>query len=263
MASQVAATWRFNPATMHGGVQWFCPAMHGDGAKRLRFEKFLGSGIFFKFVLKMTKNKKKIRAGGATFCTATGDRRGPVGARLSAPPPPAAATAAAGTASPSLGRGRGTRNTSGPQGTHARNSSCNTARTGTAFAAEIARDTPTAHAACPRPRPDARARPQLFRPSRPLGTGASRPRSARRPRRPTDALSNPSRGAAHVPGVHACRRRPTPQLLLCFQRPPPSGPVARGWLAASLPGSSWPGTSSPVVPTRIVWRFVTGIGLQT
>jgi len=53
MASQVAATWRFNPATMHGGVQWFCPAMHDDGAKRLRFENFLGSGIFFKFVLKM------------------------------------------------------------------------------------------------------------------------------------------------------------------------------------------------------------------
>ena len=41
---------RVNPATMHGGVQWFCPAMHGGGP---RFEIFLKSGLNLKFVLKM------------------------------------------------------------------------------------------------------------------------------------------------------------------------------------------------------------------
>jgi len=34
-------------------VQCFCPAMHGGGAKRPRFENFLRSGLNLKFVLKM------------------------------------------------------------------------------------------------------------------------------------------------------------------------------------------------------------------
>jgi len=51
--AQPGATWRFNPATMHGGVQWFCPAMHGGEAKRPRFEKSLQTGLNLKFVLKM------------------------------------------------------------------------------------------------------------------------------------------------------------------------------------------------------------------
>jgi hypothetical protein len=38
---------------MHGGVQCFCPAMHGGGAKRPRFEKSLQTGLKLKFVLKM------------------------------------------------------------------------------------------------------------------------------------------------------------------------------------------------------------------
>jgi hypothetical protein len=35
------ATWQLDPATMHGGVQFNCPAMYGDGAKRTSFENIL------------------------------------------------------------------------------------------------------------------------------------------------------------------------------------------------------------------------------
>jgi hypothetical protein len=33
------ATWHLHPTTMHGGVQFNCPAMHGGGAKRASFKK--------------------------------------------------------------------------------------------------------------------------------------------------------------------------------------------------------------------------------
>jgi hypothetical protein len=43
---------------MHGGVQFICPAMHGDGAKRVRFKKiqtWVKFKICFKFGLKIKK----------------------------------------------------------------------------------------------------------------------------------------------------------------------------------------------------------------
>jgi hypothetical protein len=33
------ATWHLYPATMHGGVQFNCPAMHGGRAKWASFKK--------------------------------------------------------------------------------------------------------------------------------------------------------------------------------------------------------------------------------
>jgi hypothetical protein len=44
------ATWHLHPATMHGGVQCICPAMHGGGAKRVRFKKKFKPGLNLKFV---------------------------------------------------------------------------------------------------------------------------------------------------------------------------------------------------------------------
>jgi hypothetical protein len=42
-------TWPLHPATMHGGVQCNCPAMHGGGANRVKFK------ICFKFRLKICR----------------------------------------------------------------------------------------------------------------------------------------------------------------------------------------------------------------
>jgi hypothetical protein len=53
------ATWHLHPATMHGGVQFNYPAMHGGGAKRASFKKIqirVKSKICFKFELKIKKN---------------------------------------------------------------------------------------------------------------------------------------------------------------------------------------------------------------
>jgi hypothetical protein len=44
------ATWPLHPATMHGGVQCNCPAMHGGGAKRASFKKTFNSGSNLKYV---------------------------------------------------------------------------------------------------------------------------------------------------------------------------------------------------------------------
>jgi hypothetical protein len=48
--SATPATSDLYPATMHGGVQCICPAMHGGGAKRVRFKIFLKDGLNLKFV---------------------------------------------------------------------------------------------------------------------------------------------------------------------------------------------------------------------
>jgi len=51
--SHAAATWRPYPATMHGGVQCICPAMHGGGAKWPIFVKTFKSVSNLKFVLNL------------------------------------------------------------------------------------------------------------------------------------------------------------------------------------------------------------------
>jgi hypothetical protein len=44
------ATWPLHPATMHGGVQCNCPAMHGGGPNGLVLKKTFKSGSNLKYV---------------------------------------------------------------------------------------------------------------------------------------------------------------------------------------------------------------------
>jgi hypothetical protein len=54
------ATWDLYPATMHGEVQCICPAMHGGGAKRVRFKKKIQMRVKFKICFKFGLKIKKI-----------------------------------------------------------------------------------------------------------------------------------------------------------------------------------------------------------
>jgi hypothetical protein len=53
------ATWQLDPAAMHGGVQFICPAMYDSGAKQTSFKNIFKYGpdpkIYFKFGLKIKK----------------------------------------------------------------------------------------------------------------------------------------------------------------------------------------------------------------
>ena len=47
------ATWQFYPAAMHGEVQFFCPAMHGGGAKLASLKNNFKTGSNLKYVLNL------------------------------------------------------------------------------------------------------------------------------------------------------------------------------------------------------------------